>query len=221
MNFSKKNHEHKKRNKLFVSKNFNFKSSKLSTVFLLCSLLLFVFTSCQKSEKYFEVDNNARAEMIKHIIPLKEAVDSYKVYGKNRVEILKDTLKKKYGKDFNDSRTVWFDIETLKQYLIYVEEKSKDAGVNPKGIQFYFTVNSEKTEGKKKNHQTFFIAPTKTDDLESGYTLLDGNVVLLKDKLKSNQTSPDQRTEKAGFFTIMQGRDGLLLNDGVPNPPGQ
>ncbi|MBT8384112.1 MAG: hypothetical protein KJO83_00215 [Bacteroidia bacterium] len=202
-------------------KNISFKTSKLSMYFLSFSLFAFVFLSCQKPQKYFEVDENARTEMISQIIPLKDAIDSYKDYGKNRVKILKDTLKAKYGKDFNDTRTVWFDIETLKQYLIYVEEKSKDAGIEPQGIQFYFTVNSEKTEGKKKNHQTFFIAPTKTDDLESGYTLLDGKVVLLKDKLKSDETLPDQKTEKAGFFTIMQGRDGLLLNDGVPNPPGQ
>lgn len=201
-------------------KIFHSKTLKLSMTYLLCSLFAFVSSSCQKPQKYFEVDENARTEMISQIIPLKDAIDSYKDYGKNRVKILKDTLKAKYGKDFKDTRTVWFDIETLKQYLIYVEEKSKDAGIEPQGIQFYFTVNSEKTEGKKKNHQTFFIAPTKTDDLESGYTLLDGKVVLLKDKLKSDETSPEQRTEKAGFFSIMQGRDGLLLNDGVPNPPG-
>jgi len=202
-------------------KIFNFKTTKLSMAFLSCSLFAFVFFSCEKPQKYFEVDEKARTEMISQIIPLKDAVDSYKDYGKNRIKILKDTLKVKYGKGFNDTRTVWFDIETIKQYLIYIEEKSKEAGVEPQGIQFYFTVNSEKSEGKKKNHQTFFIAPTKTNDLESGYTLSDGKVVLLKDKLKEIYASPsNQSIEKAGFFTIMQGRDGLLLNDGVPNPPG-
>jgi len=203
-------------------KIFYFKSSKLNTLFSLCFLFLFVFTSCQKSQKYFEVDEKARAEMITQIIPLKDAVDSYKDYGKNRLKILKDTLKIKYGKDFNDTRTVWFDIETLKQYLIYVEEKSKEAGVDPKGLQFYFTVESEKSEGKKKNHQNFFIAPTKSNDLESGYTLdKDGKVILLKEKLKEiYKTTASQSTEKAGFFSLQYEDEGLLLNDGVPNPPG-
>lgn len=203
-------------------KIFYFKSSKLNTLFSLCCLFLFVFTSCQKSQKYFEVDEKAKAEMITQIIPLKDAVDSYKDYGKNRLKILKDTLKIKYGKDFNDTRTVWFDIETLKQYLIYVEEKSKEAGVDPKGLQFYFTVESEKSEGKKKNHQNFFIAPTKSNDLESGYTLdKDGKVILLKEKLKEiYKTTASQSTEKAGFFSLQDEDEGLLLNDGVPNPPG-
>ncbi len=203
-------------------KIFNFKTTKLSMAFLSCTLFTFVFFSCQKPQKYFEVDEKDRAEMVSQIIPLGDAVKAYKDYGKNRVKILKDTLKNKYGKDFNDSRTVWFDIETLKQYLIYVEEKSKEAGVDPKGIQFYFTVDSEKSEGNKKNHQNFFIAPTKTSDLESGYTLdKNGKVILLKEMLKDiYETSANQRTEKAGFFNIIQKSDGLLLNDGVPNPPG-
>ena len=203
-------------------KIFHSKTTKLSMTYLLCSLFAFVSSSCQKPQKYFEVDEKARAEMTEHIIPLKEAVDSYKDYGKNRVKILKDTLKVKYGKDFNDSRTVWFDIETIKQYLIYVEEKSKEAGVDPKGIQFYFTVESEKSDGKKKNHQNFFIAPTKSNDLESGYTLdKDGKIILLKDKFKEiYEPSINQQTEKAGFFSAIQRDEGLLLNDGIPNPPG-
>lgn len=204
-------------------KIFNFKTTKLSMTFLSCTLFAFVFFSCQESQKYFEVNEKDRAKMVSQIIPLKDAVKAYKDYGKNRVKILKDTLQTKYGKDFSDSRTVWFDIETLKQYLIYVEEKSKEAGVDPKGIQFYFTVESEKSEGKKKNHQNFFIAPTKTNDLESGYTLdKDGKVILLNEILKEiYETTANRTTEKAGFFTLIDEDEGLLLNEGVPNPPGQ
>lgn len=229
MNFSKKNHEHKQRNILFVSKNFNFKSSKVSTVFLLCSLLLFVFTSCQESERYFEVDEKARTEMITHIIPLKDAVDSYKDYGKNRVKILKDTLKIKYGKDFNDTRIVSIDIETMKQYILYVEEKSKELEVEPKGLQFYFGVYSEKDEkaGKKKNHQTFFIAPsTSNSDFQKGYTFetKDGKkqIIYLKDVLKNEKYTPSQgqKVEKASFFSQIQGEDeGLILNRNGLSPP--
>jgi len=198
------------------------KFRKINIPFFISIAFALIITSCQKTTKCLEVDEKAKAEMLEQIIPLKDAVDQYKDYGKNRVKILKDTLKKKYGKDFSDTRTVWFDLETIKQYILHVEEESEKAGLDPKGIQFYFGVESDKASGKKKNHQTFFIAPTKTDDLESGYTILDGKVVLLKDKLKERyEDSPNQRTEKASFFAIMlQQEDGLLLNGGKPNPPG-
>ena len=198
--------------------------SKISTIFLLFIAFALTITSCEKPQKYFEFDEDARDSMLTHIIPLKDAIDSYKDYGKSRNNILKDTLRKKYKDDkFEDTRMVWFDIETIKQYLIYVEEESKKAGVDPKGIQFYFSVNSEKASGKKKNHQSFFIAPTiARDSVQSGYTLdSNGKVILLKDKLKDvYELSPNQRTEKAGFFAIMLEDKGLLLNDGNDTPPG-
>jgi len=202
-------------------KTLNLKMSKISIPFFIFVAFALIITSCQKTTKCLEVDEKAKAEMLEQIIPLKDAVDQYKDYGKNRVKILKDTLKKKYGKDFSDSRTVWFDLETIKQYILHIEEESEKVGLNPKGLQFYLGVESSKASGKKKNHQTFFIAPTKTDDLESGYTILDGKVVLLKDKLKERyESSPNQRAEKASFFAIMLQEDGLLLNGGRPNPPG-
>lgn len=210
-------------------KTLNFKMSKISTVFLLFIAFALTITSCQKPHKYFEVDEKAREVMLEHIIPLKDASAQYKDYGKNRIKILKDTLKKKYGEDFNDTRIVSLDIETIKQYLIYVEEQSKELEVEPKSLLFYFGVYSDKDQKaeKKKDHQTFFIAPaTSSSDFQSGFTfeIKDDKkqIVYLKDILNSNDYNPlaKQRTEKASFFSLIQpDEDGLLLNRTGSSPP--
>ncbi len=160
-----------------------------------------------------------------HIIPLKKAVGMYKKYSKDRVKILKDTLKKKYkNKDFEDTRMVWIDIKTMKAYLKYVEDESSKAGIDLEGLQFYFGVNSDKDSGKKKNHQTFFVAPTKEnvingDTIQSGYTLENSNIVFLYEAFKKYNNSTDQNIQKASFFSLMQGDDGLLLNKTGQSPP--
>ncbi len=204
--------------------------------------LLFVFTaliiSCGKvqkpdeqDEKPEQEDGTARKEMLAHIVPLEDAIQMYNGYSLKRIDPLKSSLRKKYGERFNDTRIITIDLETMKQYISYIEEKSKDLDVTPEGLQFYFGVypNSEDMKDSIKNHQTFFIAPsTSNNNVQSGYTLESigekVQIVYLKDKLKnsSDKALQNQKVEKASFFTtttIVQ-EDGLLLNRGVPNPPG-
>jgi len=206
-------------------KKFDRFFSKMTFIILTFFLFstVFLFNSCSKQVDKIDMVSQSNIDSLKknHIIPLKEAVNMYKKYSKDRVKILKDTLKKKYGKDFNDTRSVWFDIQTIKAYIKYIEEESSDV----EGLQFYFSVNNDKVNGKKKNHQTFFVAPTKEnvingDTIQSGYTLENGNIVFLYEAFKKYSNSTDQNIEKASFFTLVQDDKGLLLNDGDDNPPG-
>jgi len=193
------------------------------TLITLAFCVFSILTSCELDQKQDEVISQADIEAMKknHIITLNEAVKQYDKYSKQRISILKDTLKKKYNdNNFNDTRTVWFDIQTIKTYIKYIEDNSSEA----EGLQFYFGVNPDKI-GKQKNHQTFFIAPTiqnivKGDTIQSGYTLKNGKRIFLYEAFKGYLNSSEVNVEKASFLNLMQGDDdGLLLNDGQLGPP--
>ena len=198
-----------------------FTQAKITTItlsFIIISLVI----SCVPSEKPDEIISRADIEMMKenHIIPLNQAIKMYDKYSKDRVKILKDSLKKKYGNDFSDTRTVWFDIKAVKAYLKYIEENSNEA----EGLSFYFSVNLD-DNGKEKNHQTFFIAPTvknvvNGDTIQSGYTIKNGKKVFLYEAFKGYLDSVDSDIQKASFFNaVLQGDDGLLFNKGNNSPP--
>jgi len=202
-------------------KTFSNLKLKTSSFFLLFISFAITLTSCHEEKGMRENTNEitkADIDFLKsnHIIPLKDAVKSYKKYGKDRTKILKDTLKKKYGKGFSDSRSVWFDIKTIKAYLKHIEDTSKDS---IEGLQFYFTVDLD-SQGNKKNHQAFFVAPTqKNGKKQSGFTIVDGKTKFLYEAFKEYKDS-GVNVQKGSFFSLMQGEDSLLLNYGEPNPPG-
>tara|TARA_R110002073_G_scaffold40547_5_gene115338 strand:+ start:494235 stop:494864 length:630 start_codon:yes stop_codon:yes gene_type:complete len=204
-------------------KNTNIKFKKISSVFLLSTLFLTLIFSCEKMPEH-ETDTitqeDIQAMKKDHIIELKDAVKMHDTYEKDRVKLLKDSLKKKYGANFNDTQSVWFDIKTIKAYLKYLETYASDA----EGLQFYFSVYPDNGD-KQKNHQTFFVAPTisnvyQGDTIQSGYTKKDGKRIFLYDafKTRNNQASYMQ---KASFLKLLQDGDddGYLFNNGVGNPP--
>jgi hypothetical protein len=192
------------------------------TVILASIFMLLVIISCEEKQKETNSITRVDIENMKenHIIPLKEAVKMYDKYTKDRVKILKDTLKKKYGDDFNDTRTVWLDMKTIKAYLKYLEENAGEA----EGLQFYFSVDPE-NKGKQSNHQTFFVAPTVKnvidgDTIQSGFTVENGKKIFLYEAFKKDMEINHQNMQKASFFSLMQDDDeGLLLNRGELGPP--
>ncbi|MEZ4841850.1 MAG: hypothetical protein R2821_10195 [Flavobacteriaceae bacterium] len=192
------------------------------TVILASIFMLLVIISCEEKQKETNSITRVDIENMKenHIIPLKEAVKMYDKYTKDRVKILKDTLKKKYGDEFNDTRTVWLDMKTIKAYLKYLEENAGEA----EGLQFYFSVDPD-NKGKQSNHQTFFIAPTiknvvDGDTIQSGFTVENGKRIFLYEAFKKDMEMNHQNMQKASFFSLMQDDDeGLLLNRGELGPP--
>ncbi|MCF6348245.1 MAG: hypothetical protein L3J20_08095 [Flavobacteriaceae bacterium] len=230
MNFSKKNHEQKKTNIFFVSKTFKLKFSK-SIAFLMCIVFTALIISCNNSQKPDQENEEPSKELLSHLIKLDDAVVMYKNYEEQRIAITKDTLQKLYNDNkFEDTRTVWFDLKTIKDYIAFVEKKSAENHIKPDGLKFYFSVYpNNKGLGDEKNHQTFFIAPTtnNNENLRSGYTLVgEGDkekVIYLKDVLnnKRNQTQQNRKVNKASFFTttVLVENEGLVLNVGTGSPP--
>ena len=144
-------------------KYFKFTIHNFKYSFLLYLAVTTLFISCNDKKIHQEVEVEPTKEMLAHIIKTEKAVEIYKNYGEQRLSLLKDTLSTLYGKDFKDTRRVWFDLKTLKNYIAYVEKKSAENDITPEGLQFYFSVYGD-DEGKQKNHQTFFIAPTTKKD---------------------------------------------------------
>ncbi len=227
MNFSKKNHEHKKTNIFFVNKTSKFRILK-GIAFLLCFIFIVSCNNCQKPD---QENKEPSKELLAHLIKLDEAVVLYKNYGEQRIAITRDTLQKLYNDNkFKDTRTVWFDLKTIKEYITFIEKKSTENDIKPEGLKFYFSVYPNNTGlGDEKNHQTFFIAPTTTTkgNSRSGYTLVqegdEEKVVYLKDVLNhiTRQTQQSKTVNKASFFntnSIVAG-EGLLLNVGTGSPP--
>ena len=205
-------------------KNFKNQLSKTSIIFSIFFVVTISLSSCIKEGRTEgnRSDERNRTEMLKHIIPVSDAVEMYGLYKKERLDITKNYLQQQYGQDFKDTKTVWLDINNLKEYIRYVEEKSREVGVKPTGLQFYFSVYPSRIEDNKRNHQTFFIAPTKRNGkIQSGYTLENvggkETAVYFNELIKKGTSS----VERASFFaTAMQGNNSLFYNRNVPNPPG-
>lgn len=101
-------------------KIFNSRTAKFVHVFLIFIAFTVIIISCDERQK---PDNEKALEkMLAHIIPLDDAIKLYNNYSNERIAITKDTLHKLYGPDFNDTRTVWFDLKTIKSYITYIEK---------------------------------------------------------------------------------------------------
>lgn len=207
---------------------FKFSNLKIKYSLLLILVVTALLISCQDKKPHQE-EVEPTKEMLAHIIKTEKAVEIYKNYEEQRLSILKDTLRAIYkDENFDDTRRVWFDLKSLKNYIDYVETKSAKNNINPEGLQFYFSVYGDDADNQK-NHQTIFIAPTtKNEGVQSGYTLhvVDGETqpLYLKTILKNGRyddQSQNQQMDKAGFFslTAIQDEDGLLYNRGTGGPP--
>ncbi len=208
-------------------KNSKFKFLKSLPFLLYFSLLTFLI-SCHEAKPNDQenlVEENLKV-IHDNIITLGDAEKLYRNYSKMRINIDKDTLQRLYGSKFEDTRMVWFDLKTIKNYIEYIEKRSAENKIAPEGLQFYFSVypDDEKKYGDERNHQTFFIAPTTSNnDVQSGYTLNGEKVIFLKNVLANNedQTQQKAKVDKASFFsTTLDHDDGLLLNRGGGTPPG-
>jgi|GEM_PF-3556070 len=190
-----------------------------------------LFTACSEGNSSSH-DTAINVKKLKeHLITVNQAVDGYKRYTNERISLNRDTLKSLYGPEFNDTRMVRFDLETIKSYIAYVEKKSATKGIKPEGLQFYFSVHPN--TGDQPNQQTFFIAPTVANQgVQAGYTIVkkgdSTEVIYLNDLIKgkrkmANKNKQMNTVNKAAFFNFFQEGelDGTILNMGSGTPPGE
>ncbi len=175
-------------------------------------------------------------EKPKNIIHPDFATEMYLLYDERERMINEVVGTDGEGSDFKATRSLWYDIDDLYNYLGYIKDKSSKAQVETTGFRFYFSLYPEDyvRNGKDKKYakrQTFFIAPTKevkdaTGNIEhQGYTLDDDyKVVLLQDKFDSIPGKGGKKYQKAALFNFNMafgdsGQNSTVSNELSGTPP--
>ena len=83
---------------------------------------------------------------------------------KNKYQNLPEIIASNNGVMPQDVRDIWFDLETLQNYLNFVKEESDNLEYENPGIRVYF--GAKKTDGKLKN--TVFFTPTNRETTRQG-----------------------------------------------------
>ncbi|RZS98920.1 hypothetical protein [Aquimarina brevivitae] len=137
------------------------------------------------------------------------------------------------GERFMATRSLYYDLNELYNYLAYVRKQSSEAKVRPSGVRFYFGIYPEDyVRDRSKNYAkrtTFFIAPTvarKMNDkvVHLGYTLdNDFNVQLLSETIGVDQFGK-ARMQKGSLFNFnlfqeLDEKNSLIANEMGSSPP--
>ncbi|NND63832.1 MAG: hypothetical protein HKN48_11650 [Flavobacteriaceae bacterium] len=91
-------------------------------------------------------------------IPIEEAEELQNEFIETRAGILNDSL------GFTDTRDFWFSLDTLKQYIEYVEQEAARLGKQNLGIRIYFAAYPENSEYPQPGRATVFMVPTSLED---------------------------------------------------------
>ncbi len=143
--------------------------------FTVLSILVLSISSCWEDgkQKPDEDDTQPIVEAPKQvIIPIEEAKTAYETYGKRRLPLIQryeDSINRNryYGKTkqqhiqqnknndgdqaneapapFDVARYVYYDYKTIKQYMAYIEQEAKLAGVEISTLRFYFSNYPDET----------------------------------------------------------------------------
>lgn len=179
------------------------------------------------------------------IISVEHAAQMYENYSERRVPIIKkyeDSISSDTTQ-FTPTRYAEYDLETIKQYIAFIEYEANQVNVDIKTLRFYLSnyPNSDKFEDggnvKYPRRNSFFMLPTmeyngknvgfSIEDVDGNYTAVPINQntpIKERDKNKGQSDSEGQLNE-AGFFmsgstTVPSKRPtSLILNDGQLMPP--
>ncbi|WP_052085175.1 hypothetical protein [Cellulophaga sp. E6(2014)] len=178
------------------------------------------------------------------IISITEAKQDYDNYTKKRaqlIEKIEDPLED--GSKFIASRYGDYDIETVKNYIAYVEQEAKEAGVKVETLRFYFSTYPDKKEFpdhkevKHPRQNSFFILPTmKVDAINMGFyikNLGDGKKEaalirnypgLLEGKMGDTYKKTSKSYASFGLSTntstsLFDDNQSLIMNEGQMFPP--
>ncbi|MGO3181746.1 MAG: hypothetical protein ACTIJ9_02835 [Aequorivita sp.] len=217
--------------------------TKIINPLLLLIFINLMFVGCQ------EVSDDQEPGPVKppqQIISVERATEMYDNYSSRRVPSIKkyeDSIASDTA-PFTPTRYAEYDLETIKQYVAYVEYQAKLAKVDVKTLRFYLSnyPNSEKfANGDKVRYprrNSLFVLPTmeyKGENVGFSIEEIDGKysaVAINKshasgDKNQNKaQNNSDGQLNKAGFFIsnsapVQLGTASLILNDGnlMPPPP--
>ena len=213
----------------------------------LTSLIVIGFLSCETKKVKKPVMEQEVTDVIapKQIVSVAQAKSMYDAYGERRVGLIeKFENEQAPEKKFDVARFGYYDYNTIKDYLAYIEQEAKKANVEISTLRFYFSNYPDKKsfeDGREIKHpkqNSFFIIPTlkDNDDKDYGFYIReedDGkNVpVLLTDNLNpkkekdSNMQQQSERKSEASFLpspapAMFYAKDkSLIINESNMTPP--
>ncbi|SHG15939.1 hypothetical protein [Flagellimonas flava] len=209
---------------------------------LLMPILLMALIACQqqpKKEDHEEKPDQEHREKVKppkQIISLEESKNLYDNYTRNRVEIIQQFEAERSPEEaFDPARFAAFDYAGIKQYIAFIEQEAKEAGVDISSLRLYFANYPDKEkfpDGKKLVHprqNSIFIVPTiDVDGQDFGFFIgEDGKAKLIKDAVGPNGIGVNHSTSNqahASFVPslsapVLQGGQSLNYNRGQSGPP--
>ncbi|MEX0314704.1 MAG: hypothetical protein AB3N18_11045 [Allomuricauda sp.] len=214
------------------------KNTKNVSAMLLGSLLLLV-GACKQPQKKDEPSEDP-VEQVKppeQIISLEASKSLFDRYTRNRAEIIKKYETERHPeKEFIPARFSSYDYSTIKQYMAFIEQEAKSAGVDISSLRFYFGnyPDEEKfPDGEKVVHprqDAVFIVPTiNVDGHDYGFYIgEDGKAKLIKDAVgQKGMGSIQKKTQKAyasfapsfSEAPSFYAGQSLTLNRGHAGPP--
>lgn len=217
------------------------KTKIIAPIFLLIFINL-VFISCQEPTG---IPDSGPVKPPKQIISVERAAEMYDSYSSRRVPIIK---KYEDGLDpnsppFTPTRYIEYDLETIKNYVAYVEYKAQQAEVDIKTLRFYlsnYTSDEKYPNGdivRYPKRNSIFMLPTMEYEGENvGFSVeeVDGkynavpiskSVATRDQKQRKEQNVPKDQLNEASFFMSTTnaiqgvGASSLVLNDGQMMPP--
>ncbi|SRX55265.1 hypothetical protein AEQU1_02287 [Aequorivita sp. CIP111184] len=216
------------------------KMTKLFMLLFFTNLLLF---SCQEPSTHDESPYEGPPK--DHIISVERAGEMYDAYTQRRVPIIKkyeDSIALD-GSNFEPTRYAEYDLQTVKQYIAYIEHEAGQANVDIKTLRFYLSnyPNSDKFANgdvvKYPRKNSFFVVPTiayegknvdfSIEEVDGKPTAVPISRVNSTKEINQNKRQADStgQMNEAGFFisnnTAVQGggTTSLILNDTQLAPP--
>ncbi len=218
-------------------------TAKITIRLTLVSLVSLMFFSCQDPTTH---NDPYEGPPKGHIISVERAGEMYDAYSQRRVPIIKkyeDSIASD-GSKFEPTRYAEYDLQTIKEYIAYLEHEAAKANVEVNTLRFYLSnyPNSDKFSNgdvvKYPRRNSFFVVPTMAYEGKNvGFSITEVNGkptavpmgrVTPVEKGSQDKSQPDStgQMNEAGFFmsnttSAVGGTTNLILNDSdlVP-PPG-
>ncbi|MEM1256908.1 MAG: hypothetical protein AAGH81_00155 [Bacteroidota bacterium] len=201
---------------------------RLTVGFLITAVLL-VLGSCnpqpKKEAEPEKMDQEVEeVEAPEGIISLDEAKELCQNYEIRRIPGIKNFEAAQTNAEgkFIPTQYVTFDLETIRQYLDYLEQEAKRANVVPDSLRIY--LGNYGNEGKDPNRNTVFILPTAEIGKGYGGFYIDneGQAKLIRSYWPNNDENGKSKS-KASFLpnfgpSLMSG-GSLVFNRGNSSPP--
>lgn len=190
------------------------------------SLLIFV-TSCQEKPKEnttSEEENTPPTADIKapeQLLGIKEADILYRNYTNRRVQnIIAVETQETGDKDFNPTRFVDFDYNTLKNYISFIEQEANKSGTSIDSLRIYYG-NYGNYKKPNERHNTVFLLPVGKVSGESGGFFINdnGKAELIRTYINKSKNEKSEASIVPSNLNPVNGGSSLILNYGHCCPP--